>query len=66
MLTAGISVDVETDRKMHEILFDEFDKQTVVAILHRREHLHRFDRIVVMADGKIVSVGKHDEVVMDS
>ena len=36
------SVDNNTDRKVHGIIFAE---QTVVAILHRGEQLHRFDRV---------------------
>lgn len=59
------SVDVETDKKMHEVIFNDFEGQTVIAILHRREQLHRFDRVVVMDNGRVVSVGKLSEVAHD-
>ena len=54
------SVDNNTDRKMHDIIFDEFAEQTVVAILHRREQLHRFDRvavIVTLKTGSLLALG---------
>lgn len=47
---------------MHEVIFEDLQDRTVVAILHRREQLHRFDRVIVMADGRIVNVGKYAEV----
>ncbi|KAF4634157.1 hypothetical protein G7Y89_g3952 [Cudoniella acicularis] len=55
---ATSSVDQETDRKMHDIIFEDFADQTVIAILHRREELYRFDRVVVVDRGRIVSSGK--------
>ncbi|EKG10418.1 Putative ABC transporter protein [Macrophomina phaseolina MS6] len=62
---ATSNVDVETDKKMHEVIFNDFEGQTVIAILHRREQLHRFDRVVVMDNGRVVSVGKLSEVAHD-
>lgn len=58
------SVDHETDRKMHDIIFNDFAAQTVIAILHRREELHYFDRVVVIDGGKIVSAAKPDAAVL--
>jgi len=60
------SVDNNTDRKMHDIIFDEFAEQTVVAILHRREQLHRFDRVAVIENGKLVSIGKPSNVNLET
>ena len=51
------SVDNNTDRKMHDIIFDEFAEQTVVAILHRREQLPRFDRVAAIETGSLLSLG---------
>ena len=59
-------IDSNTDRKMHDIIFDEFAEQTVVAILHRREQLHRFDRVAVIENGKLVSIGKSSDVNLET
>ena len=59
------SVDYETDKKMHDMIFEDFAGQTVIAILHRRDELHRFDRVVVVDQGRVVSVGKPGVVKLE-
>ena len=59
-------VDNNTDRKMHDIIFDEFAEQTVVAILHRREQLHRFDCVAVIENRKFVSIGKSSDINLET
>ena len=54
-----------TDQKMHDLIFEHFAGQTVVAILHRREQLHRFDRVALIDAGKLVRVGRPGEVDLE-
>ena len=48
------SVDHETEAIMHNIIEREFDTQTVIAVMHRLRHVERFDKVVLMKQGKIV------------
>ncbi|KAL3421008.1 hypothetical protein PVAG01_07453 [Phlyctema vagabunda] len=63
---ATSNVDHETDKKMHDIIFNDFADQTVIAILHRREELHRFDRVALIEKGKVVSIGEPATVNLDA
>lgn len=56
------SVDNETDVKMHDIIWDELGSETVIAVLHRLEALHRFDRVIVLDQGKVAFQGKPSEL----
>ena len=60
------SVDNNTDRKVRDIIFGEFAGQTVVAVLHRREQLHRFGRVVVVENGKLISIGEPSDVNLEA
>lgn len=51
------SVDVHTDRAMHECIKSEFQGYTIVMISHRLEMVMDFDRVVVMDTGAVVEVG---------
>ncbi|KAL2076085.1 hypothetical protein VTL71DRAFT_1028 [Oculimacula yallundae] len=55
------SVDVETERRMMDIIAEEFRESTVIAVAHRLQSVKEFDRIVVMDLGRIVECGHpHD------
>ncbi|KAH0285505.1 putative multidrug resistance protein, partial [Aureobasidium sp. EXF-3399] len=48
------NVDSITDEKMHDIMWKEFKSDTIIAVVHRQELLHRFDRVVVLDQGRVV------------
>lgn len=48
------SVDVRTEELMMSLLQTEFQGWTVIAIVHRLEHIGNFDRVVVLEQGRIV------------
>ncbi|KAM7193136.1 canalicular multispecific organic anion transporter 1 [Rhypophila sp. PSN 637] len=53
------SVDVETDRLMHEIIRKDFEGYTIVMVSHRLDVVvGYFDRVVVMDQGEIVEIGE--------
>lgn len=51
------SVDMDTDREMHECIKSEFDGYTIVMVSHRLEMVMDFDRVVVMDRGAVVETG---------
>ncbi|MEO7385396.1 MAG: ABC transporter transmembrane domain-containing protein [Gammaproteobacteria bacterium] len=60
---ATSSLDAESERLVQEALeFLEKDRTTIV-IAHRLATVLEADRIVVINDGRIVDIGRHDELV---
>ncbi|KAJ1849327.1 hypothetical protein LPJ70_000539, partial [Coemansia sp. RSA 2708] len=60
---ATADVDLDTDRNIQRLIRDEFQDSTVLTIAHRLETVMGSDRIVVMDKGRIVEVGKPDELI---
>lgn len=56
------SVDVETERIMQEIIRNEFNGYTVIAVSHRLDMIMDFDRVIVMDTGEIVEIGNPVEL----
>ncbi|PYI02317.1 P-loop containing nucleoside triphosphate hydrolase protein [Aspergillus sclerotiicarbonarius CBS 121057] len=57
------SVDIETDRRMQEIIRKEFEGCTIIAVAHRLETIVDFDRVVVLSDGRVVESGPPPELL---
>jgi ATP-binding cassette, subfamily C (CFTR/MRP), member 1 len=52
---ATSSVDHETDEKVNDILLSL--PQTVITICHRLDHIHRYDQVIVMENGRVEEQG---------
>jgi ABC-type multidrug transport system fused ATPase/permease subunit len=52
---ATASVDVETDRRLHQVLQEVLDDCTVMIIAHRLGTVSHCDALIEMAQGKVVS-----------
>ena len=50
---ATASVDVETDSKIQETIRHEFKDRTLLCIAHRLRTILSYDKILVMADGRV-------------
>lgn len=50
---ATASVDVETDSRIQETIRTEFKDKTLLCIAHRLRTILSYDRILVMADGRV-------------
>ncbi|KAJ2582180.1 hypothetical protein GGH95_001678, partial [Coemansia sp. RSA 1836] len=60
---ATADVDLETDRKMQELIRSEFSECTVLTIAHRLDTIMSSDRIIVMEKGEIVEIGSPKELI---
>jgi ATP-binding cassette subfamily B protein len=60
---ATSALDSESERYIQKSLKDLMRGKTVIAIAHRLSTLKEMDRLVVMAEGKIIEEGSHIELL---
>ncbi|KAJ2058589.1 ABC transporter C member 13 [Coemansia sp. S146] len=60
---ATADVDLETDRKMQELIRSEFSDCTVLTIAHRLDTIMNSDRIIVMEKGEIAEIGPPQKLI---
>jgi ATP-binding cassette subfamily C (CFTR/MRP) protein 4 len=58
---ATANIDLETDERVHDVML-ALDA-TVIMICHRLQHIHRFDRVVVLGDGEVLEEGTPAELM---
>jgi subfamily B ATP-binding cassette protein MsbA len=60
---ATSALDVESERLVQEALENLMTTRTTLVIAHRLSTIRRADRILVLADGRIVEDGTHEELL---
>jgi len=60
---ATSNIDVESEKKIMEVIYKLAETKTVVIISHRLANIIQADKIVMMKEGEIVQEGTHQELV---
>jgi subfamily B ATP-binding cassette protein MsbA len=60
---ATSALDTESEKQVQEALDNLMENRTTLVIAHRLSTIQHADKIVVIENGEIVQVGKHDELV---
>lgn len=58
MLTLRIAtsaLDSAAEQHTQDILFTHFRDTTIIAIMHKIEYIHRYDRVLVLDEGRVVA-----------
>jgi len=60
---ATAHLDSENERLVHEALTEALSGRTSIVIAHRLSTVKAADQILVLAEGRIVEQGRHDQLI---
>lgn len=56
------NLDILSVEKMVQLIFDLFEKSTIIMITHDMKILNKFDKVIVLDKGRVVEVGTYSEL----
>jgi ABC-type multidrug transport system fused ATPase/permease subunit len=62
----AIFMTLMIDQIIHELLFEICKEKTLVAVTHKLEYLPRYDKVILVEDGKIVEIGSYASLMSQS
>lgn len=63
---ATAAIDKGYENKVVDLLINKIEDKTIVMIIHQKEHLNKFDKIVFLDNGKIGGFGSYEDLVNDN
>jgi ATP-binding cassette subfamily B protein len=60
---ATSALDAQSERKVQTALDQLMEKRTTLVVAHRLATILKADRIVVMKEGRIIDIGRHEELL---
>ena len=63
---ATSSLDAESEEKVQNAIINLTKNKTTLVIAHRLSTIIRADKIIVLKQGKIVEIGKHEDLLKNS
>lgn len=60
------SLDPDTSKKIVELLYDLKTDHTIIIITHNKDIMKIADKLVVLHDGQIASIGQHKDLIKSS
>lgn len=63
---ATSNVDIDTEVHINNMLTTTLKDKTVLVVTHKQDILESVDKIIFINDGKIVDVGTHNELLLNS
>ena len=60
------SLDVENEMEIQNSINKLIENKTVIIVSHRMKSVEKADKIIVMNEGKVESIGSHDELLKHS
>lgn len=62
---ATSSLDVNTEAKILNSVLKYFKNLTIITVAHRLTTIEKHDRVIMLENGRIVKIGKPQEVILD-
>ncbi len=63
---ATASVDMETEKLIHDAIDKVIKNRTTIIIAHRLSSIKKADKIIVLDDGGIVEMGTHNQLIKEN
>lgn len=61
---ATSNYDLSSERMLEKLLGVNFSGKTILMITHRPDLIKRMDKLIYINEGRVVDIGKHDELIL--